>query len=86
MKAVGRYLVVTKEKDKPAETKGGLLLAQSQKEDIRYSEATVISVGDEVIGISKNDRIYYDRHAGHQIEFDEIIYQVIKAQDVVVIL
>ena len=86
MKAVGKYLVVLKEKEKPAETKGGLLLTQAQKEDVRYSKATVVSVGNEVVGIEKDACIYYDKHAGHGIEFDHTMYQVIKAQDVVVIL
>lgn len=86
MKAVGRFLIILKKKEEPAKTKGGLLLTQNQKEDIRYSEATVVSVGDEINGISIGDVIYYDKHAGHQIEFEKEIYQVIKAQDVVVIL
>ncbi len=86
MKAVGRFLIVSKEKQQPSKTQGGLLLTENQKEDIRYAKAKVVSAGDEIIGITENDVIYYDKHAGHQIEFDNVIYQVIKAGDVVVIL
>ena len=45
-----------------------------------------VSVGDEIKGLVKDDKIFYDRHAGHSIEIDNNTYQVIKAQDVVVVL
>ena len=34
----------------------------------------------------KGNTIFYDRHAGHSIEINNNTYQVIKAQDVVVVL
>ena len=36
--------------------------------------------------LSEGDRIFYDRHAGHKIEHDNEEYQVIKLQDIVVVL
>ena len=86
MKAVGKNLIIKQVKEGTTKTKGGLLLAENQREDIRYLEAVIISVGDEVKGLIKNDTIFYDRHAGHSIEIDGNTYQVIKAQDVVVVL
>ena len=67
-------------------TKGGLLLAENHREDIRYVEATVVSTGSEFDRIKKNDVIYYDRHAGHKIELDRETYHVIKNSDVVFVL
>ena len=69
-----------------AKTKGGLILAEKQRDDIRYITADVVSVGDEVAGVNKGDKIYYDKHAGHGIEFEGEKYIVIKIQDVVVVL
>jgi|TARA_R100000027_G_scaffold29419_1_gene21405 co-chaperonin GroES (HSP10) len=86
MKAVGRNLVIKKVKEGTTKTKGGLLLAENQKEDIRYIEANVVSVGTEVNGIKKDDTIFFDRHAGHKIEVNKNTYHVIKAQDVVIVL
>lgn len=86
MKAIGRNLVISKKKQGTAKTKGGLLIAEKQREDIRYAEASVVSVGNEVVGINEGDIIYYDRHAGHQIEFEDKMYHVIRAQDVVVVV
>jgi len=86
MKAVGRNLIIKKVKEGTTKTKGGLLLAENQREDIRYIEAEVLSVGSEVEGVKSKDIIFYDRHAGHKIEIDKNNYHVIKAQDVVVVL
>ncbi len=36
-------------------------------------------------GIKVNDTIYYDRRAGHGIEYDDNLYQVIRQQDVVLV-
>ncbi len=85
MKAIGRNLIIKKLKEGTTKTKGGLLLAENQREDIRYIQALVVSVGDEVSGVKNNDNIFYDRHAGHKIEFDKETYYVIKAQDVVIV-
>ena len=86
MKAVGKNLIIEQVKEGTTKTKGGLLLEENQREDIRYIEAVIISVGDEVKGLIKNDTIFYDRHAGHKIEIDKKSYRVIKAQDIVVVL
>jgi co-chaperonin GroES (HSP10) len=85
MKAIGRNLVISKKKQGTTETKGGLLIAEKQREDIRYAEALVVSAGNEVVGVNEGDVIYYDRHAGHQIEFESKMYHVIRMQDVVVV-
>jgi co-chaperonin GroES (HSP10) len=68
MKAVGKRLIIEKIKEGTTETKGGLLLAESHRDDIRYIEANVLSIGDEVVGVKEGDRIFYDRHAGHKID------------------
>ncbi len=86
MKAVGRNLVIQKIEENITKSEGGLLLNKNDRSDIRYIEAKVISVGEEIKGLKENDSIYYDRHAGHSIEIKNKTYQVIKAQDVVVVL
>ena len=86
MKAIGRNIIIEKIKEGTTKTKGGLLLAENQREDIRYVEATVLSVGEQVEGLKEKDNIFFDRHAGHKIEIDKQTYHVIKNQDVVVVL
>jgi chaperonin GroES len=86
MKAIGKCLIIEKVKEGTTKTKGGLMLAENQREDIRYIEAKVLSVGEEVVGVTEGDMIFYDRHAGHKIEIEKDTYHVIRLGDVVVVL
>jgi len=86
MKAIGKHIVIDPLKEISTTTKGGLLLADSQREDVRYREAKVITVGDEVKGVKEGNSIYYDKAAGFGIELNKERYKIIKEQDVVIIL
>ena len=86
MKAIGSNLIIQKVKEGTTTTKGGLLLAENQRDDIRYILADVISVGNDTAGFKEGDKIYYDRHAGHKIDIKKDVYHIIKLQDVVVVL
>jgi chaperonin GroES len=86
MKAIGRNLIIKKSKEGTTKTKGGLLLAETHRDDIRYIEASVVSIGSDVVGVKENDKIFFDKHAGHKIEIDKDSYHVIKLEDIVVVL
>ncbi len=86
MKAIGDNLVIQPLEQGVEETKGGLLLAHSQREDIRFNKAKVISVGKDVRGVKNKDLIYFDQHGASKIEINKNIYHVIKLRDVVVVL
>jgi co-chaperonin GroES (HSP10) len=86
MKAIGKNIVVLPVKETETKTKGGLLLAEAHREDIRYRMAKVVTIGTDVVGVKDNDTIYYDRHAGFGIEINNEKLTVIKEVDVVVVL
>jgi co-chaperonin GroES (HSP10) len=86
MKAVGKYIIIEKDNKTTQKTKGGLILDENSREDIRYRKSKVISVGSEVLAMKKNDEIYYDRHAGFGVEINKDQFKIIKEQDVVIIL
>ena len=86
MKAVGKYIVVDPIKEENKKTKGGLILTEKQREDIRYVLAKVKAVGQDVNGIKTKNNIYYDKFAGTKIEIEDEEYQVIKESDVVIVL
>ena len=48
--------------------------------DNRYIKGEIISIGNLVEGLKEKDIIYYDKHAGHDITFDEINIPVITAE------
>ena len=84
MKAVNNYIVVENIKIEPKKV-AGLLMTEELDEDNRYIKANVISTGNLVEGIKDNDTIYYDKHAGHGVQYKDKLYQVIRSGDVVLI-
>ena len=86
MKAVGKYIVIDPIKEVDTITKGGLILAEKQREDIRYRRAKVIEPGSDVSVLKKGDEVYYDKSVGFNIEIKKENYKVIKEHDVVIIL
>lgn len=86
MKAIGKYIVIKPEKEINVTTKGGLILGEKQREDVRYRIAEVINPGSDVSVIKKGDKIYYDKAAGFNIEIKKEQFKIIKEFDVVVII
>jgi len=86
MKAIGRNLIIKVVKETTTQTKGGLILNEKSREDIRYRKANIISAGEEVVGVKEGDTVYFDRSAGHGIEINGDKLHVIKNQDIVVVL
>ena len=84
MQAVNNYIIVEKLKIE-AKKVGGLILTEDVDDANRYIKAKVISVGNLVEGIKKDDIIHYDKHAGHGIQHKDTFYHVIKQMDVVLI-
>ena len=83
MKAVNHYVVVNKIKETKKST--GLIITEENNDDVRYSKGEVISFGNLVEFVKEGDVVWYDRHAGHGIEFGEKFYFVIKASDIVLV-
>jgi co-chaperonin GroES (HSP10) len=84
MKAVNDYIIIDKTKIEPKKV-GGLILTEDTDKDNRYLKAKVLSVGNLVEGIKENDVVYYDKHAGHGIDFSDKLHYVIRSRDVVLI-
>ena len=86
MQAIGKNIVVEMSKLGVSETKGGLLLAEKQREDIRYAEGKILSIGSDIIGLKIDDIIYFDKNNSHQIEIKKEIYNVVHLNNVVVVV
>ena len=84
MKAINYYIIIDKIKEAPKKV-GGLELTEQQDSDVRYLKGKVISAGNLVEGIKDGDIVHYDRHAGHGIQFEEKLYYVLKAGDIVIV-
>ena len=84
MKAVNHYIIVEKIKTEQKKI-AGLIVTEDIDDDNRYIKAKAISVGNLVEGIKQDDIVYYDKHAGHGVQYKDILYQVIRSGDVVLI-
>tara|TARA_R110002050_G_scaffold295902_1_gene455244 strand:+ start:273 stop:530 length:258 start_codon:yes stop_codon:yes gene_type:complete len=84
MKAINHYVVVDKIKTEQKKI-AGLIMTEDLDEDNRYIKANVVSVGNLVEGVKDNDVVYYDKHAGHGVQFKDKLYFVIKASDIVLV-
>ena len=84
MKAINRYIVIKNIKTEPKKV-AGLIMTDDTDVDNRYIKAEIISIGNLVEGIKEKDIVYYDKHAGHDVQYKDILYRVIRSGDVVLI-
>jgi co-chaperonin GroES (HSP10) len=84
MKAINRYIVIEKIKTEPKKV-AGLIMTEQTDQDNRYLKAKIVSCGNLVEGLKDGDTIYYDKHAGHDISWKDILYRVIQDRDVVLV-
>lgn len=61
-------------------------MSATDKNELRYKKATVVSVGTDVANVKPGSFIYFDRAAGHSIRVNEDLYTVILERDIVVVL
>ena len=84
MKAINNYVVVDKIKTEQKKV-AGLIMTEDLDDDNRYINANVMSVGNLVEGVKDGDVIHYDKHAGHGIQYEDKLYFVIRASDIVLV-
>ena len=84
MKAINDYVIVDIIKEGPKKV-GGFILTDETDETNRYKKANVVSVGNLVEMVKTGDSIYYDAIAGHDISYNDSMYRVIRARDIVMV-
>ena len=84
MQAINDYVIVDIIKEEPKKI-SGLILTDETDEGNRYRKANIISVGNLVEGLKEGDVIFYDKHAGHAIGYNDELYGVIRMRDIVLV-
>jgi co-chaperonin GroES (HSP10) len=84
MKAINDYVIIDIIKEGPKKV-GGFILTDKTDETNRYRRANIISVGNLVEIVKKDDVIYYDAVAGHNIAYNDNMYRVIRSKDIVIV-
>ena len=84
MQAVNDFVIINIVKDGPKKV-GGFILTDDTDETNRYKKANIISVGELVEVVKNGDTVYYDAIAGHDISYNDSVYRVIRARDIVIV-
>ena len=84
MQAINDYVIVDIIKEEPKKV-SGLILTDETDESNRYKKANIISVGNLVEEVKRGDVIFYDKHAGHDIGYNDELYRVIRMRDIVLV-
>jgi len=84
MQAVNDYVIVDIIKKGPKKV-GSLILTDETDETNRYRKGNIISVGNDALIVKPGDVIYYDGVAGHDIAYNDTMYRVIRARDIVIV-
>ena len=84
MRAINDYVIVDIIKEGPKKG-SGFILTDDTDETNRYKKANIISVGNLVEMVKTGDVIYYDSVAGHDISYNDSMYRVIRARDIVIV-
>ena len=84
MQAVNDYVIIDVVKEGPKKV-GSLILTDETDETNRYKKAKIVSIGEMVKMVKTGDSIYYDAIAGHDIAYNNNMYRVIRARDIVIV-
>ena len=86
MRAIGKYIVVEPIKEETTAA-SGLIMTNTDENELRYGKARVVYVGGDVIAdIASESIVYYDRRAGHGVRIQSRQYHIILERDVVLVL
>ena len=84
MQAINDYVIVDIIKDGQKKV-SGLILTDETDESNRYKKANIISAGEMVEVVKEGDVVFYDKHAGHDIGYNDEMYRVIRSRDIVLV-
>ena len=85
MRPISKYILIEPIEEE-VRTESGILLTNDEAQSRRYHKGKVFSVGNEVEGIVRNDKIYYDFRNAHTLLIEGKKITVIQERDVVVVL
>jgi len=85
MRAVGKYIILVDISRKESVSATGLLLSGDDVSAMRYTNAKVHRVGDQVTVIKEGDEVYYDKSSSFKMMIEGEQYTIISERDVVMV-
>lgn len=84
MRVINKYVVIDKVNEQ-VETDFGLILSESDVNDIRYKKGIVISPGHMVDTVNADDVVMYDGSAGYTVMVGDRQLTVIQERDIILV-
>ena len=85
MKVLNKFLLIEKVVEQKT-AKSGLILSGEEYQDMRYHYGVVVEPGINVVGISKGDKIMFDKVHSYDVVIDNNRFTVLQEKDVVCVL
>ena len=85
MKVLNKFLLIEKVVEQKT-AKSGLILSGEEYQDMRYHYGVVVEPGINVVGISKGDKIMFDKVHSYDVVIDSNRFTVLQEKDVVCVL
>lgn len=82
MKPIAKYLVI-KQINEEVKAKSGFIVSGKDANETRYVKGKVISVGDEVDKVKKDDIILYDKNGSFTMVIEDDTVTIIQLREVV---
>ena len=83
IKVVGeRILVKMHVVEKEELTQGGLIIETDNTEAKTHVVGTVVQLGKGDFQVKEGDTIFYGKHAGIDFEHDDVVYTLLRSQDI----
>jgi co-chaperonin GroES (HSP10) len=84
-KPLGKYILI-EQIDEQVKSDFGLIMSGADTSKMRYKKARIIKVGTDVLTVSEEDIVYYDKNAGYSMMIGDKTYTVIMERDVIVVI
>ncbi len=88
MRVLGINILIAPKEEKIKKTKGGFETTGEHRDEERYGKATVLHLGESVVGVKVGDEVVYDIRAGHFIDLEghDDPVRIITSHDIKLIL
>jgi co-chaperonin GroES (HSP10) len=85
MKVLNKFILIEKIVEQK-KSNSGLILSGDEYQDMRYHYGVIVEPGTNVVGMSKGDKVMYDKVHSYEVLIDNSRFTVVQEKDIVCVL
>jgi co-chaperonin GroES (HSP10) len=85
MRVLNKFILIEKVVEQKT-SKSGLILSGDEYQDMRYHYGVIVEPGINVTGMSKGDKVMYDKVHSYEVVIDNSRFTVVQEKDIVCVL